>query len=83
MTAQKEEWVQVGLWRHLIAGERDLTFFISVIYNTKSNWWGVGGKTKEKNTSNQMHTCQHLEIRNQDTVIIALLNLSAATDQMF
>ena len=43
MTAQKEEWVQVGLWRHyrshtssLQSLEEDLTFFTTVVYNTKS-----------------------------------------------
>ena len=43
MTAQKEEWVQVGLWRQcrshtsgLQSLEEDLTFFTSVVYNTKS-----------------------------------------------
>ena len=43
MTTQKEEWVQVGLWRHyrshtssLQLLEEDLTFFTSVVYNTKS-----------------------------------------------
>ena len=43
MTAQKEEWVQVGLWRHyrshtssLQSLEEDLTFFKSVVYDTKS-----------------------------------------------
>ena len=43
MTAQKEEWVQVILWRHyrrrtssLQSLEEDLTFFTSVVNNTKS-----------------------------------------------
>ena len=43
MTMQKEEWVQVGLWRHyrshtssLQSLEEDLTFFTSDVYNTKS-----------------------------------------------
>ena len=43
MTAQKGEWVQVGLWRHyrshtsgLQSLEEDLAFFTSIVYNTKS-----------------------------------------------
>ena len=43
MTAQKEEWVQVGLCRYLQSYisslqslEKDLTFFTAVVYNTKS-----------------------------------------------
>ena len=38
MTAQKEEWVQVGLWRHLRKSyfELDPRFFTSVVYKSRN-----------------------------------------------